>query len=195
MPPLEIVLGLRFSFSAIEFKITITLLTRSQNPSDASQFRKRQKICDRPPLKMARTSMCAFENLCMDFYRFLYRYLCAILALSILLRPKPPGIVMASTEIEDDMTTNANLLSLTPHARRCCSSGAKTHDALALVYRYGDLDRCAGRGRRASRLSRTACRDLCGSALRSVLSNARAEVELVVSEDDGVVITVLNAPR
>ncbi len=131
----------------------------------------------------------------MDFYSFLYRYLCAILASSILLRPKPPGIVMASTEIEDDMTTNANLLSLTPHARRRSQQRGKTHDALALVYRYGDLDRCAGRGRRALRLSRTACRDLVrlGAPVGAVERASR--VELVVSEDDGVVITVLNAPR
>ena len=61
----------------------------------------------------------------MDFYGFLYCYLCAIFASSILLRPKPPGIVMASTEIEDDMTTNANLLSLTPTPAVFRSSGAK----------------------------------------------------------------------
>ncbi len=91
------------------------------------------------------------------------------------------------------MTEEKSLNFLTPLARCRSQQRGKTRDALALVYRYGDMDRFAGRRRRALRLSRTTCRDLVRSGAPAGIVERAARIEIIVSEDDGAVITVLNA--
>ena len=83
----------------------------------------------------------------------------------------------------------------TDHARRRSQQRGKRREALSLIYRYGDVERRAGRGRFAVRLSRAACVGLLASGLPKSQVERAARAEIVVSELDGAVITVLDFER
>ncbi|GJD44092.1 hypothetical protein AFCDBAGC_1955 [Methylobacterium cerastii] len=80
----------------------------------------------------------------------------------------------------------------TAHADRRAQQRGKRRDALDLVYRAGDRERPAGRNRRAVSLTSRACRDLVGEGTPPELVDRASRIELVVSENDGFVITILN---
>jgi len=84
-------------------------------------------------------------------------------------------------------------LLFTDHARRRSQQRGKRREALVLIYRHGDLERRAGRGRVAVRLSRAACAGLLAGGLSKTQVERAARAELVVSELDGAVITVLDS--
>jgi hypothetical protein len=91
------------------------------------------------------------------------------------------------------MTHQRRPIVTTPHADLRCQQRGKTRDALALVYRYGDMDRHAGRSRRLLRLSRAACAELVRQGEPASLVERAGRIGIVVSEIDGAVVTVLNA--
>ncbi|KQO61023.1 hypothetical protein ASF24_03535 [Methylobacterium sp. Leaf86] len=81
---------------------------------------------------------------------------------------------------------------MTTHADRRAQQRGKRRDALDLVYRAGDRERPAGRNRRAVSLTARACRDLISSGTPPALVDRASRIELVVSESDDFVITILN---
>lgn len=82
--------------------------------------------------------------------------------------------------------------SITSHARRRLQQRGKRLPELEVVYRHGDRERRAGAHRRAVSLSRAACRELVHTGVAAALVERASRLELVVSEHDGHVITVLN---
>jgi len=85
-----------------------------------------------------------------------------------------------------------NSMPFSPHARRRSQQRGKSREALALVYRHGDLERRAGRHRIRVRLSHDACRGLVGAGFPPSDVERAARIELVLA-DDGAIVTVLNA--
>lgn len=84
---------------------------------------------------------------------------------------------------------NPNQYSL--HARRRAQQRGKRRDALDLVYRAGDRERRAGRSRRAVSLSHRACGSLLQAGVPPHLIDRARRVELVLSDLDDAVVTVL----
>lgn len=82
--------------------------------------------------------------------------------------------------------------SITCHARRRLQQRGKRLPELEIVYRHGDRERRAGSHRRAVSLSRAACRELIDTGVAVALVERASRLELVVSDYDGQVITVLN---
>lgn len=77
------------------------------------------------------------------------------------------------------------------HARRRAQQRGKRRDALDLVYRAGDRERRAGRSRRAVSLSHRACGSLLKAGVPPHLVDRARRVELVLSDLDDAVVTVL----
>lgn len=81
---------------------------------------------------------------------------------------------------------------LTEHARVRCQQRGKRLDVVALVCRFGDLDERNEKGRRFVALSRKCCARLMRQGVAPALVERAMRVAVIVSNDDGVVITVLN---
>lgn len=88
------------------------------------------------------------------------------------------------------MSTN-DLSPYSHHARRRAQQRGKRRDAVDLVYRAGDRERRAGRSRRAVSLSHRACGFLLKAGFPPHLIDRARRVELVLSDLDDTVVTVL----
>lgn len=87
--------------------------------------------------------------------------------------------------------TNIDRSRLSDHACRRAQQRGKRRDALDLVYRAGDRERRAGRSRRAVSLSHRACGSLLRAGVPPHLVERARRVELVLSDIDDAVVTVL----
>ncbi|WP_156387673.1 hypothetical protein [Methylobacterium sp. Leaf399] len=87
--------------------------------------------------------------------------------------------------------SNRNRSPLSSHATRRAQQRGKRRDALELVYHAGDHERRAGRSRRAVSLSHRACRSLREAGVPPHLIDRARRVELVLSNLDDAVVTVL----
>lgn len=81
---------------------------------------------------------------------------------------------------------------ITEHARMRCQQRGKPVEAVTLVYLHGDVERWGGRGRRIVALSREASWRLVREGVAAATVERAARVEVVVSNADGALITVLN---
>lgn len=77
------------------------------------------------------------------------------------------------------------------HARRRAQQRGKPRDALEVVYRAGDRERRAGRNRRAVSLSHRTCGSLLKAGVPPHLIDRARRIELVLSDLDDGIITVL----